>query len=129
MPTRLPGSVTLVRARVYLFAAIVGFLVPPTLITLYALDQGAFDIVDMLNAMVDNTIALAVFLDVTISSLVFFYFAQHEAKKHGITQWWWCIPATIFIGLCFSLPLFLHWRERAIDSAADLAVAGGVEAR
>lgn len=117
------------RARVYLIAAIVGLLVPPTLITIYVIDQGAFDIVDMLNAMVDNTIALAVFLDVTISSLVFFYWAQGEAAQLGIGRWWLCIPATVFIGLCFGLPLFLYWRQRAIDSAAGPVAAGGVETR
>jgi hypothetical protein len=103
------------RARVFLGFTIVGFLMPPVMITIYCIDQGAFDIVDMLNAMVDNTIALAVFLDVTLSSLCFFYWASYEGPRLGIDRWWWCIPATVVIGLCFALPLFMYWRERALE--------------
>lgn len=106
------------RARVYLIATIIGFFVPPILIGYYIADQG-FDLVDLLNASVDNTIALAVFMDVTISSLVFWFWASGEAKQYDIRHWWWIIPANIFIGLCFALPLFLYWRERALEVSTD----------
>ena len=105
-----------VRAQFYLTATVVGFLVPPILITVYAIDNG-FDVVDMLNAMVDNTIALAVFLDVTISSIVFLVWAQGEAARLGIRRWWLLIPANVLIGLCFALPLFLYQRERALANS------------
>lgn len=104
------------RARFYLVATIIGFLVPPILIGYYAADKG-LNIVDMLNAMVDNAIALAVFLDVTISSIVFWVWAQSEAAKLGIRNWWVIIPANLLIGLCFALPLFLYWREKALEAA------------
>lgn len=103
------------RSRVYLIAAIVGLLVPPTLITYFWIDKGAIDLIDTLNAMVDNTIALAVFMDVTISSLVFLFWSYNESKEHGIGGWGWLIPANVFIGLCFALPLFLYRREKAIE--------------
>lgn len=98
------------RSKFYLAAAIIGFFVPPTLITYFWIDQG-FDLVNTLNAMVDNTIALAVFLDITISSLVFLFWSYNESKDHDIKHWPWLIPANVFIGLCFALPLFLYWRE------------------
>jgi hypothetical protein len=103
-----------VRARFYLAMAVVGFLVPLTLVGYWIADNG-LDVIDLLNAMVDNTIALAVFLDVSISSLVFWFWASGEAKEHGIRRWQWVIPANIFIGLCFALPLFLYWREKALE--------------
>lgn len=106
------------RSRVYLIAAIVGFFVPPTLITYYWIDRGSIDLIDTLNAMVDNTIALAVFMDITISSLVFLFWSYNESKERGIGGWGWLVPANVFIGLCFALPLFLYRREAAIESAA-----------
>lgn len=107
------------RARVFLVFTIIGFLTPPILITYYVIDQGAFDAVDMLNAMVDNTIALAVFCDLTLSALCFFYWASYEGPRLGIKRWWWTIPATFIIGLCFALPLFMYWRERALESQTE----------
>jgi hypothetical protein len=104
------------RAKFYLVATVIGFLVPPILITYYGIEN-SFDLVDMLNAMVDNTIALAVFLDVTISSIVFWVWAQGEADRLGIERWWLVIPVNIFVGLCAALPLFLYWREKALAAA------------
>ena len=104
------------RARFYLLATIVGFLVPPMLIAYYGIEN-SFDLVDMLNAMVDNTIALAVFLDVTIASIVFWVWAQGEASRLGIERWWLVIPANLLVGLCAAFPLFLYWREKALEAA------------
>ena len=33
-------------------------------------------------------------------------------------RWWLCIPATLLVGLCFGLPLYLWMRERELDAAA-----------
>ena len=101
------------RQRVLLIATVIGFFIPPILISYYVAENG-FDLVDMLNAMVDNTIALAVFCDLTFAALVFFYWAWGEAAELAIARWWLIIPATVIIGLCFSLPLFLYWREKAL---------------
>lgn len=109
-------------ANGYRAAAIFGFFIPPVLVGYYVAENG-FDLVDILNAMVDNTIALAVFLDLTFACLVFFVWARKEAVLHGIERWWLCIPATVIIGLCFGLPLFLYWRERAIEEAAGQSLA------
>lgn len=103
-------------SRGYLYAAIIGFFIPPILIGYYVAENG-FDLIDILNAMVDNTIALAVFLDLSFACLVFFIWARKEAIQLSIERWWLCIPATVIIGLCFGLPLFLYWRERALAAA------------
>ncbi len=106
------------RATAYLALAIVGFIVPPTLITLYVIDYGSLDFGAILDAAFDNKIAIAVFMDITISSIVFWFWAQHEAVLHGLKHWWWVIPANTLIGLCFALPLFLYFRERAIEAGS-----------
>ncbi len=104
-------------ARGYLYAAVFGFFIPPVLVGYYVVENG-FDLIDILNAMVDNTIALAVFCDLTFTCLVFFVWARKEAAELGIERWWLCIPATVIIGPCFGFPLFLHWRERIREVAA-----------
>lgn len=101
----------------YRTAAIIGFFIPPVLVGYYVAENG-FDLVDILNAMVDNTIALAVFCDLTFTCLVFFVWARKEAAELEIERWWLCIPATVIIGPCFGFPLFLHWRERVREAAA-----------
>jgi hypothetical protein len=39
------------------------------------------------------------------------------ADEAQIARWWLCIPASLLVGLCFGLPLFLLMRERALKQA------------
>jgi hypothetical protein len=38
-----------------------------------------------------------------------------EGPRAGVRRWWLFIPATLLVGLCFGLPLFLLPRERALS--------------
>jgi hypothetical protein len=105
------------RSRVYLAFAVLGFITPLVLINVYGIDHG-YNIGDMISAMWPNPIALAVLCDLSLSIFVFWYWAAQEGPKHGIDHWWWIIPLSVLVGLCFALPLFLYWRERALESAA-----------
>jgi hypothetical protein len=103
-----------VRSRVYLLLTVIG-LAPLVLVGIWVADNSLGDMVD---AVFANELAAAVFVDVAISALVFFYWSFGEARRLGIANWWVVIPATVFIGLCFGLPLFLYKRERAIEAGA-----------
>ena len=46
-------------------------------------------------------------LDLVIAALAFFVWAAVEGPRARIRRWWLCIPATLLVGLCFGLPLFL----------------------
>lgn len=111
------------RERLFLAFAVLGFFAPLTLLGIWFADNGA-DIGGMLEAAVDNTVALAVLCDITIASLVFWSWAMEEGPRLGMRRWWLVIPATVFIGLCFAFPLFMYWRERELHgSAAPTAAA------
>ena len=51
--------------------------------------------------------------DVLISAFVFFIFSRVELKRLGVPLSWWVIYAfaTVVVGPCFSLSLFLYQRE------------------
>lgn len=101
------------RERLYLGLSILGLIVPPALLGVWIADNG-FDLGGMLDAAVDNTVALAVLCDVSIASLVFWSWMADEAPKAGVSKWGWLIVANVLIGLCFALPYFLFRRERAL---------------
>ncbi len=105
------------RERIFLAFAALGFIVPVTLFGVYFADNG-FDIGQMLEDAVANTVALAVLCDITIAALVFWSWAAEEGPRLGIRRWWLIFPATLLIGLCFALPLFMYWRERALHGGA-----------
>ena len=62
------------RERLYLGFAVLGFIVPLTLFGVYFADNG-FDIGQMFDDAVDNTVALAILCDITIACLVFWSWA------------------------------------------------------
>jgi len=55
---------------------------------------------------------------VGIAALAFFVWAAVEGPRARIKRWWLCIPATLLVGLCFGLPLFLLMRERTLNASA-----------
>ena len=108
------------RERLYLAFAVLGFFVPVVLFGAYFADNG-FDIGQMLDDAVANTVALAVLCDITIACLVFWSWAAEEGPRLGIQRWWLIFPATLLIGLCFALPLFMYWREQAKPALSGAA--------
>jgi len=53
-------------------------------------------------------------LDLSISFVAFALWAAWEGRRLGMRSWWVPVPASILVGLCFALPLFLLLRERAL---------------
>jgi len=110
------------RERLYLAFAALGFLVTTSLVVVFFAHSG-FDIAKMFEDAVDNTIALAILCDLTISGLVFWSWAAEEGPRLGIDRWWLVFPVTLVFGLCVGLPLFMYWRERALHGAGSAAPA------
>lgn len=105
------------RARVYLALALAGLITPPLLLTIY-LTQDGHTVGDMLGAPFESLVSTAVFADLSIAALAFWFWLSSEAPRVGINRWWPFIPATVFIGLCFAFPLFMYRRERALEAGA-----------
>jgi hypothetical protein len=100
---------------------VVGFVVPNVFLGLYFADEGfgAGDYLSLWTASIPSTQLLA---DLAIATLAFFAWAAVEGPRAEIRRWWVCIPATLLVGLCFGLPLFLLMREQTLAHDAMTAV-------
>jgi hypothetical protein len=107
------------RERTLLALAIVGFVVPNTMITLFAVRHGlSFD--GYIQNWGDSLPATQLALDVSIAFVAFAFWAAWEGRRLGMRSWWVPIPASLLVGLCFGLPLFLLLRERAVHKQPPL---------
>lgn len=94
-----------------LILAILGFVVPNVCLGIFIADQG-FDLSGYFSLWTDSTPSTQLVLDLVIASLAFFVWAAVDGPRMGVGRWWVCIPATLLVGLCFGLPLYLLMRER-----------------
>lgn len=101
------------RERALLILAIVGFLVPNTMIALFLIRHGG-TFAGAFRHWGDSPLATLVALDLSISFVTFALWAAWEGKRLEMRSWWLPVPASIFVGLCFALPLFLLLRERTL---------------
>jgi hypothetical protein len=107
-----------VRERLLLFFTVVGFVVPNAFVITYFAREGV-DVGGYFSAWTASIPSTQLLLDLVIAAFAFFVWAAVEGPRAQIRRWWVCIPATLLVGLCFGLPLFLLMRERAL--AADSA--------
>lgn len=105
------------RERLLLVIAVVGFIVPNVFVIAFTVDEG-FDLGAYFSLWTASTPSTQLLVDLVIASLAFFVWAAVEGPKAGIERWWVCIPATLLVGLCFGLPLFLWMRERTLSRSA-----------
>jgi hypothetical protein len=109
------------RERTLLALTIVGFVVPNTMIALFAVRHGlTFE--GYFQHLSESLPALLA-LDLSISFVAFALWAAWEGRGLGMRSWWVPVPASILVGLCFALPLFLLLRERAVrerETPSDL---------
>lgn len=103
--------------RVLLVLTVVGFIVPNVLLGIYFADEGA-DISGYFSLWTDSTPSTQITLDLSIAALAFLVWAALEGPRAQIARWWVCFPATLLVGLCFSLPLFLLMRERKLKQCS-----------
>lgn len=105
------------RERTLLVLTIVGFLVPSTMIALFSVRHGiAFD--GIFEAWGVSPLATLLASDLSIAFVAFALWAAWEGKSLEMSLWWVPVPASIFVGLCFAIPLFLLLRERAVRERA-----------
>lgn len=101
--------------KLYAFAAGLGTLVPYYFIVQFVAQHG-LNLNLFFEQWFATTISQMGAADLFISCFVFWGFAYIEARQLNIRHWWLCIPATLFVGLSLSLPLFLFWREQALEA-------------
>jgi len=116
------GATMTSRERALLVLVIVGFAVPNVFVGIFITDKGV-DIGDYLALATASTPSTQLLADLVIAGFTFFVWAAIEGHRVGMRRWWVCIPASLLVGLCFGLPLFLLMRERAIRSSPSEALA------
>jgi hypothetical protein len=101
------------RERTLLALAIVGFVVPNTMIALYA-GRHSLSLDGYFQHWGESLPATQLALDVSIAFVAFALWSVWEGRRLRMRLWWIAIPTSLLVGLCFGLPLFLLLRERAV---------------
>ena len=109
---------------VYLLLAVLGSIVPWAFLIQF-LQQGNVSVSHFLEQVLANPVAIAIAVDLSISCLVFFYFAFSELKRMGLSHRWLTlyIGLTLGVGLSCSLPLFLYLRETQLSEGMRSAMS------
>lgn len=108
------------RERLLLYIAIVGFVVPNAFVVAFLVDEG-FELGSYFSLWTASIPSTQLTVDLVIASLAFFAWAAVDGPRSGIDRWWVCFPATLLVGLCFGLPLYLWMRERAFRQVAPVS--------
>jgi len=111
-----------VRERLLLVIAIAGFVVPNAFVIAFLVDEG-FEMGSYFSLWTASIPSTQLVVDLVIASLAFFVWAAIDGPRSGVGRWWVCFPATLLVGLCFGLPLYLWMRERALRHAAVVGPA------
>lgn len=89
---------------------IVGFLVPNAMVIAFLVTDG-LDVVGYFSLWVDSIPATQLTLDLVLVSISFAGWSVVDARRHS-HRWWFVVPATLLVGICFAVPLYLLVRER-----------------
>jgi putative Ca2+/H+ antiporter (TMEM165/GDT1 family) len=102
------------RQAILLGLTVVGFVVPNTMIGIFTVDHGGFSPAVYFGAWFDSLPAAQLALDLSIAFVAFALWAAWDGRRLRMRSWWVPIPASVLIGVCFALPLFLFLRERKL---------------
>jgi hypothetical protein len=106
--------------RVYLGIAVIGLVVPAVIVAVFLAEHG-LDVGEFADQLFGTKIATLAFADLAISAVAFWAWLAVEGRRIGVARWPFVV-ATLLVGLCFALPLFLYVREGRL--AAEPARAG-----
>ena len=106
------------KKNIFLVLAIIGFIVPFYFIFRF-MNINGFNLPLLMQQVFANEASTAFVADLTISIIVFWVFMFAEASKLQMKNSWIYFLASSLIGLSFGLPLFLYFRERQLEAAAD----------
>src|SRR4051794_8885266 len=101
------------RERALLALTIVGFVVPNTMVAVFFADHG-LDLGGYFRHWRESLPAAQLAADLGIAFVAFALWSAWEGRRVGMRSWWLPIPASLLVGLCFAVPLFLLLRERAV---------------
>jgi len=96
--------------HIYLGLAVMGFILPLTQFLKYIVKYG-MNIRYAIELVAANYISRFLVLDLIIAAAVFLILVMVEGRRAHMKNLWIYFITTLCVGLSFSLPLFLYFRE------------------
>lgn len=98
----------------YLIAAILGAVLPLTQFIPFLKTHG-LDLPLFFTFLFANNVAGFFGMDVIVSSVVLWIFVFSEGRRLGMRRLWLYVVCNLAVGVSLALPLFLFFRQRALD--------------
>ncbi len=98
----------------YLLAAILGAAFPLSQLIPFLKTHG-LDLALFFSLLFSNSVSGFFGMDVIVSSIVLWIFVFSEGRRLGMKHLWLYVVCNLAIGVSLALPLFLLFRERALD--------------
>jgi len=102
------------KKNIYLTCAVLGPIIPWSV--LIARFSAREPITGIFGFLFVNAYSAAFTADLVVSIFVFWIFVIHETQKTNMKNAWLYILASLTVGFCFALPLFLYFRERHLEN-------------
>lgn len=99
----------------YLIAAIRGAVLPVSQLIPFLQTHG-LDLKLFFTFLFANHVSGFFGMDVIVSSVVLWLFVFSEGRRLGMKRLWLYVVCNLAVGVSLGLPLFLLFRERALDS-------------
>lgn len=99
----------------YLLAAVLGAVLPLSQLIPFLATHG-LNLKLFFTLLFSNSVSGFFGLDVIVSSLVLWLFVFSEGRRLRMKRLWLYIVCNVMVGVSLALPLFLLFRERALDS-------------
>ena len=99
----------------YLLAAILGAVLPLSQLLPFLKTHG-LDLSLLFTYLFSNGVSGFFGMDVIVSSVVLWVFVFTEGRRLGMRRLWLYVVCNLMVGVSLALPLFLLFRERALDS-------------
>jgi hypothetical protein len=103
--------------RLYLVLTAVAFVLTYIIIFQWLSIPGD-ELLRQLSATFTSPVGLLFVADLLISVVGFWIFAYVEGRSIGMRLWWIVIVATLTVGLCFAIPIYLYFRELHLEQTA-----------
>ena len=102
------------RQQVLLAMSIVGFVFANIMVSAFFIHHGSVDLGAYFGNWFASLPATQITGDIGLAFIAFSLWASWEGRRLGMRSWWMPVPASLGIGLCFALPLFLFLRDRKL---------------
>ena len=99
----------------YLLAAILGAVLPLSQLIPFLQTHG-LDLKLFFAYLFSNSVSGFFGMDVIVSSVVLWIFVFSEGGRLGMRRLWVYVVCNLAVGVSLALPLFLLFRERALES-------------